>query len=295
MTLSSPIAIVGTGRVAQALGRLLRDLGAPVRAIAGRDPERARPATQFVGDVEAARIEDLPKLAQRIIIAVPDAVIARVAGQLAKAGMREGIVLHTSGCAGLDALKPLTQTRAFDGGVSTGVLHPFQTIPTPEQGVRDLPGSYFGIGGDDRAVAWAKEIAGLLKGTALSIRPEHWAPYHAAAVMASNFQVTLADAALEALETAGVDPVDGLKALGPIMRAALENILQLGPQGALTGPVARGDAETVRANLSALKAAGPATRELYRAAALRTLGIAHRRGLPHATIHEMMKVIENPL
>jgi predicted short-subunit dehydrogenase-like oxidoreductase (DUF2520 family) len=280
----TPIAIVGAGRVAAALGRVLRERGVPVRAIASRDMRHARAAAEFIGGAEAVALTDIPHYAAHVLIAVSDAAIPEVAERLAKAGFVEGVALHTAGSRGPEALAPLSAS-----GVSTGVLHPLQTFPNPEQGVAALPGTYFAVTGDAAAVAWAGEIVKLIPGHVLAIQPDRWALYHSAAVMASNYQMTLLDAALEILEQAGVARGEGLAALAPIARATLENVLRLGPQEALTGPISRGDTETVRRNLEGLSAVSQETRELYRAAGRRTLAIAKRRGLAPALLQELEK------
>ena len=270
-----PLAIVGSGRVASALARVLRQRGAPIRGIAGRAWERTRAAAAFAGaGVEALRIEAIPGVAQRVLIAVSDAAVTPVAQQLASAGFTQGCALHTCGSRGPEALAPLAEA-----GVSTGVLYPLQTFPDPEQGAGSLPGVYFAISGDAAAVTWARELVALLQGKFIAADPSRAALFHAAAVMASNYQMTLLDAALEAMECAGVRREEALAALGPLTRATLENTLRMGPQAALTGPIARGDHETVRRHLAALLAVSPATQELYRAAGRRTLPIALRRGL----------------
>ncbi len=100
--------------------------------------------------------------------------------------------------------------------------------------------------------------------------------------MASNYQCALMDSALELFAQAGIDRDSALAALGPIVRAAAQNISAHGPVNALTGPIARGDAGTVETHLAALDAASPETRQLYVAAGLRTLSIAQKGGLPEA-------------
>ncbi|HSR08919.1 MAG TPA: Rossmann-like and DUF2520 domain-containing protein [Bryobacteraceae bacterium] len=281
---TTPFAIIGTGRVASSLGRVLRERGAPLQWIAGRDPQRTRIAADFVGGVEALPLESVPSAATRVLIAVSDSAIIEVAQQLASAGFKDGIALHTAGSRGPEVLAPLAAAR-----VSSGVLYPLQTFPTPEQGALSLPGTYFAVTGDQRAQEWARQIVDLIPGNFLSLAPKQWALCHAAAVLASNYQVTLLDAALEALEHAGVTPEEGLAALAPLVRATLENVLRLGPQRALTGPISRGDCETVRRNREALEAVSPATQELYRAAARRTIPIAQRRGLPVSLLEELEK------
>jgi predicted short-subunit dehydrogenase-like oxidoreductase (DUF2520 family) len=281
-----PIAIVGSGRVASSLGRLLRDRAAPVVGVASRDLNHARSAAAFIGGVAAIELEAVPGLAQRVLISVSDASITEVALRLAKAGFERGIALHTAGSRGLEALAPLSAA-----GVSTGMLYPLQTFPTPEQGLRDLPGSYFALTGDPAAMAWAREIVELVSGHIISTQPAQWGLFHAAAVLASNYQVTLIDAALETLEAAGVARAEGLAALSSLARATLNNVLGTGPQAALTGPISRGDVETVRRNREALTAVSPATQDLYRAAGQRTIPIAHRQGLADSAIAQLEKCL----
>jgi prephenate dehydrogenase len=125
------IGIVGSGRVAQALGRLLADAGEPVVAVAGRNAASVARAASFIGSrIRPAAVTELPSLAGRILVAVADDAIEAVAQTLAASGMREGSVLHTSGVHDPTPLHALS-----DVGVSCGVLHPLQTVATPERGV----------------------------------------------------------------------------------------------------------------------------------------------------------------
>jgi predicted short-subunit dehydrogenase-like oxidoreductase (DUF2520 family) len=272
------IAIAGAGRVAQALGRLLRERGEPVVAVASRNPEHARAAAAFIGGVEAMPYTALPRSASRVIVAVSDDAIRAVAAALAAAGMRTGEALHISGALGPEALAPLAAH-----GVSCATLHPLQTVATPEQGVEALPGSYFGVAGEGEAAAWAERTAALLGGHVLRIPAGSEPLYHAAAVMASNYVVALVDAAAAILkEAAGVAPEDALAALAPLVKASADNALQLGPERALTGPIERGDRATIEGHVEALGAVPPRLREFYRAAGLHALDVARRRGLDEA-------------
>jgi predicted short-subunit dehydrogenase-like oxidoreductase (DUF2520 family) len=107
--------------------------------------------------------------------------------------------------------------------------------------------------------------------------------------MACNYQVTLVDAALELMEIAGINRVQALGALGPILRATTENILLAGPEAALTGPIRRGDIGTITKHLEALNTASPETRKLYVAAGLRTVPVA---ALPPAAANELTNLLE---
>lgn len=271
------IGIVGAGRIAQSLGRLLYDRGANVIAVASRSIPSAKAAAAFIGSpVQALSLPQIASQADHLLLAITDGALTTAAQQLATAGFT-GAALHTSGSAGLAPLSSLAAA-----GAAIGVLHPLQTVPTPENGLTTLPGSYFTIGGDPHAVTWAAEIVALLEGHALQIAADAWPLYHAAAVMASNYQCALVDSALELLVHSGIDRQSALSAITPIVRAATSNILSSGPEHALTGPIQRGDTGTVQAHLAALANVAPETRQLYIAASLRTVPIARRRGLPEA-------------
>jgi predicted short-subunit dehydrogenase-like oxidoreductase (DUF2520 family) len=278
----APIGIAGSGRLGQALGRLLHDRGQPVVAIAGRDPGRTERAAVCINNtVLAVSYSDLPSHASRILICVPDDALESVACALAASPQPISIALHTCGSRGPEALASL-EAR----GASCATLHPLQTIATAEQGVADLPGSSFGITGSGitgsgPALEWALEIVRLLDGHALTIAPENRPLYHAAAVMASNYIVAMIDAAVILMGQAGVPREPALQALAPLIRASAKNALKAGPVQALTGPIERGDERTVAAHLRALDPSvdnvPESVRQLYRQAGLHALEIARRK------------------
>ena len=269
---ASPIGIAGAGRVAQALGRLLYTHGEPVAFIASRSREHGSSAAAFIGpNVEAVSYCDLAQHARRILIAVPDSALEATAALL---DLRSGIVLHTCGAQGPEGLDTLAQR-----GVFCGTLHPLQTISDPESGAAALMGAAFAISGDAPALAWAERIASAANGRILRIPSERRPLYHAAAVMASNYIITLMSAAQTLLIAADVDPEEALLALGPLARASLDNALRQGPTAALTGPIERGDVSTIGDHLTALEDIPGPIPLLYRAAGLQTLELARKRGL----------------
>ncbi len=272
----------------QALGRLLRERGERITAIASRSPEHAAQAAAFVGgEAQAVPYIQLPQQAANVLIAVPDDAIGKVALVLAGAGMRRGNALHTSGARGPEALAALA-----DAGIACGTLHPLQTVASPKEGVRVLPGAAFAIDGAPAAAAWAVHLVSVLDGTPLNIPTERRALYHAAAVIASNYPIALIATAVRLMEEAGVDEAIARRALEPLARTSVENAFRLGPAAALTGPIARGDADTVRAHLAAIEKAS-ATAALYRAAGLATLEIARQRGLPDAQADAIEALLRN--
>ena len=216
---------------------------------------------------------ELARRATRVLIAVSDCAIAEVAQRLCRSAGTGGIALHTCGAkdeSELDALRAK--------GFACGTIHPLQTIASPEGGAASLPGCTFAISGDAAALGWARAIARLLDGGVLGVNRENRALYHAAAAMASNHLVALADAAQQMLAKAGgVDGETAMQALAPLVGTTLANVLERGPAWALTGPIERGDAETVRRHLSSMPQG--TIMELYRAAAKQTLDLARRKGL----------------
>ena len=286
-----PIGIVGTGRVAQTLGRLLSENGRPVAAIAGRNPGRTALAALFIGGrTTPVTIEELPALSSYVLIAVSDRGVEPVAEILAKSGFRCGVALHTCGAKGPQALAVLENQ-----GISCGALHPIQSFASAEQGVASVVGSSFGIDGNPEALRWASSIVALMGGRSLRISPQHRGLYHAAAVMASSYIAALIYAAVAILAAAGVERSTALMALAPLVRTSGESSLDLGPVEALTGPIERGDNATVLAHLEDLRSLPDPVRRLYCSAGELVVQMASLRGLQDAKaaeIQEMLRTVQ---
>ncbi len=272
--------------MAGALGALLPRGGVRIGAVAGRSERRTDALAMLCDGAQAVRIDQVAEYAPTILVSVSDDAIDYIARQLTAAPVLPEVVLHTSGAAGPDALHVLRAS-----GVSVGVLHPLQTVPTVEAGRTSLPGSTFAYAGDEAATAIAEELIAALKGKALQVNPERWHFYHAAAVMASNYQVALIDAALELMEGAGIGRDQALEALTPLIGQTNENILTLGPEAALTGPIQRGDLGTVLRHVLALRKAPAEIRNLYAAAGMQTLAVAAQSGLPSGTVQEIARAL----
>jgi predicted short-subunit dehydrogenase-like oxidoreductase (DUF2520 family) len=289
------VAIVGAGAVAQALGRVMLSGGWQVVAVASRSRAHAEKAAQFIGagasaaaaSVRAVDVAEVPRVATRVLIAVADEGIAPVAEALYAAGMRSGIALHTCGAKAPAALRALGEA-----GNACGLLHPLQTIVSPEQGARNLADITFAVAGDPAAVVWAEQIATSLAGRPVRIDAGRLSYYHAGAVMGSNALIAALDAAVILLGAAGVDRDRALQALGPLATTSVANALAHGPQAALTGPVARGDAATVAAHVAAIQSVGSTVAELYVAAAAHLLQLAIGRGLSADRVRAVRAAID---
>lgn len=264
------LGIVGAGPVAQALGRLL----APAFKLRFASRSRAGAAAEFAGGgAEACRLGELAGSSACVVVAVRDAAVPTVAGALAEHA--PAVVLHTCGSLGPSALQPLPQR-----GSSCATFHPLQSFPDGPAGVQALPGSSFGICGAGRALAWCRKLAGLLGGRAFEVEESRLPLYHAAAVTASNAAVGLAAASQELMGAAGLGPDEARRAIAPLMEASFANARTMEPERALTGPVSRGDASTVRRHMDALQSESAELRGLYRAFSRYLAAVAGRRGLP---------------
>jgi len=275
------VAIIGAGRVGGAIGRLLTRAGYPVAAVATRNRASADRAQAFIGSGEP--LTDAVKAAARadiIFITTPDGAIKSTCEAIAAGGgFRSGkIVVHASGAQTVDLLH-----AAKAAGASRAVLHPLQSIPTMELGVTNIPGSYFRVEADPEALTVARELIQAMGGIELEL--PRWtegrdsaALYHASAVAASNFFVSLVDLSLRFYEALGADRKEALKAVLPLIRGTLANIESAGVPGALTGPIMRGDVRTVRGHLEAMAARMPELLPLYRALALHTVTVARDKG-----------------
>ena len=263
------VGIVGAGSVGQALARLLAaefDVIVTSRSL-------ARAAAAVAGtEARAATLEALASSSDCVIVAVPDRAASEVAAALARFDL--AAALQTSGALGPASLAPLRER-----GVPCAMFHPLQTFPTPDAGARRLPGSLIGVCGDDRALAWCERLAAALRCTTLRVSEDRLAQYHAAAVTASNCVVGLVDAAATLMEGAGVERTAALRALRPLLNASLENASTMEANQALTGPIARGDAVTVRRHLGSMRNSPAPLVGLYRAFGEYLLDLAQRRGL----------------
>ncbi len=283
------VGIVGTGRVAQALGRLLRERGSTVVAVAGRDPVRTAEAARFIGACGVAALEEIGRLAGRLVIAVSDDAVAEVAAKLAPCARKGGVALHTCGVRGSEALKTLSAV-----GVHCGALHPLATVPSATEGLRTLIGAAYGFTGDEAVRGWAGEMVEALEGEMYDVPESGRALYHAAASLACNSIPSLLDAAARMLAGSGaVSGADALRLLEPLVRSSLENTFRLGPEAALTGPARRGDASTLLLHLEALASQDPAIGDLYRAHGLWQLALARQAGLDAEKAERVEEVLRH--
>jgi predicted short-subunit dehydrogenase-like oxidoreductase (DUF2520 family) len=270
------VAIVGCGTVGTALGRLLSAAGYPIVGVSTRHADTARKAAERLGIKRSSLIPwEITPEAQVVFITTPDDAIEPTCRAIAqKNGFpKGGFVLHCSGALASSVLAPARTCGAF-----VASLHPLQSFASVEQAERLVPGSYCTVEGDGPALPVARRIVEDIGGRLLEITPEGKTLYHAAAVVASNYLVTLVDLALTLNRLAGIPPEVSFTALKPLIEGTLNNIGAKGIPGALTGPIARGDVATVSAHLRAIQERAPELLEAYKILGRHTVGLAEKQG-----------------
>ncbi|MGA2266730.1 MAG: DUF2520 domain-containing protein [Phycisphaerae bacterium] len=273
MNKSADIAIIGPGKVGTAIGVLAAKAGWTVAAVGGRDAARAAAAAKAIGPhVRAATAAQAAGSAELVLLTVGDDDIAATCQELAAAFRPGAIVAHCSGVLGSEVLAP-----ARSRGCRVGSMHPLQTFPSLQAAIKDLPGAYCFIEGDAEAAESLQRLAEAIGAHPVPIASAAKAVYHAAAVMACNYLTALLDAALALCNQAGIDEPTARKALGPLARATLDNVLAAGTAGALTGPIARGDQQTVQRHLGVLMEQADLL-DIYRALGRWTVALAARKG-----------------
>ncbi len=271
---------VGAGRLGLALGLALDRAGAVESlAYSGRT---ARPPDHplFDGFRPAARylpgLASVPADATGVVIAVPDGAIREVVHRLGEVSLPTDVpVLHASGALSTEVLRPLAECGHPVGGV-----HVLAAVDHPVLGADRLRGAIFGVEGEGAALALAERIVRACGGRVLRVSAEGKPSYHAAAVFAANYAVALLGVAERLMEEAGVPAEEARAGLAALAAGAVENVAARGPVEALTGPVSRGDVETVALHLARLS---PEERTLYCLLGRETLRLARARGLDPAT------------
>ncbi|WP_295656443.1 Rossmann-like and DUF2520 domain-containing protein [uncultured Nocardioides sp.] len=259
------VGVVGAGRVGAVLASALRAAGHDVVAAAGEsDASHDRIAALLPGVVN-----DKPSAVARacdlLLLTVPDDMLLNVVSMLSASGaIHEGqLVVHTSGRHGLAVLED-----AVAAGARAVALHPAMTFTGTVIDLPRLPGCVYGVTAGEGEREVTERLVADLGGRPMWVEEERRTLYHAALAHGANHLVTLVTQAMEMLTVAGgVDPAGTLR---PLLSAALDNALAQG-DSALTGPIARGDLNTVAAHLDDIAASAPHTLPSYVAMARDTL------------------------
>ena len=276
---------IGAGTTGTALAVRLSQKGWPVVAVSSRTLSSTQKLVGLVPNCQVCHTaQELADAAELVFITTPDDVVAQVCGEVQ---WREGqSVVHCSGAHSVDILEPARKL-----GAAVGSFHPLQTFADVDQAVENLPGSTFALEAEEPLLSTLKELTSLLNGNWVELKPGDKVLYHAAAVFACNYLVTLVKLALDLWLDFGVSPEEATRALLPLLKGTIKNIDTIGLPDCLTGPVARGDLGTIERHLSSLEARNSSLLTTYKELGLQTIPIALAKGKIDERKAEEMKAL----
>ena len=268
--MSERVFIIGPGHVGRGLFRAFRASGVEVIGLHGKRPSGVATSTGNI-PADAAR-------ANVVIVCVRDPQLDETMAEVSAAAhdgriARGSVVLHTSAIA-----EPAAMGALGEAGFPGGTFHPLVPFSDPDVSAELLRKGWIGIDGENAAKNASRRLAGHLGARTLEIPPGKKPAYHAAAVISSNFPVVLASVAGHLLHDIGIPDASAYQAVESLMSGALANMKQAVPDDALTGPIVRGDAETVGKHLRGLKG-HDAAYAVYRSLSAAAVDIAQRRGV----------------
>jgi predicted short-subunit dehydrogenase-like oxidoreductase (DUF2520 family) len=265
------IGIIGAGKVGIALGHVLQNKGFAVVAVASRREESLELARNYIPGkcLYTKNVAEVVQEADVIAVTTQDREIHAVAQEIFRRAdnLDRKLFFHTSGAHPATELSPLEQKGAI-----LGSLHPLQTFPDVNSGIVALPRTYVFIEGDEKAIPVLDLLASTIGFKAVRIEGKNKVLYHLSAVFVCNLLTALMHTGEGIVSRIGID----LAPFFPIIETTLRNIEKKGPLLSLTGPVLRGDAETVASHIEAIKGMEP-QQTVYRMLSLVALEMARER------------------
>ena len=266
------IGFIGAGMTGTALATRLWQRGYPIAAVNSRSLGSAKRLASFVRDCTVCDgPQQVADLASVVFITTPDDIISDIAAGIR---WRPGqFAVHCSGVHSIDILEPASRS-----GAHACCLHPLQTFAGIEEAINNISGSTFALEGDEAGLAVAREMAQALEGNIILLKAGDKVTYHIAAVTLSNYLVALMKTSADLWQSFGIPQEEAVKALLPLLKGTVRNIERVGIPGCLTGPIARGDVETVRKHVTALGKGQSEKMDIYRVMGMKTLEIALAKG-----------------
>jgi len=279
------IGFIGAGTTGTALAVRLSQKEWPVVAVSSRTLSSAQKLAKLVPDCRVCHTaQELSDAAELVFVTTPDDVIAKVCGEVQ--WHKGQSVVHCSGAHSVDILEPAKRL-----GAAVGSFHPLQTFAGVNQAIENIPGSTFALEAEQPLLSTLKELTTLLNGNWVELKPGDKVLYHAAAVFACNYLVTLVKLALDLWQDFEISPMKATKALLPLLKGTINNVDNIGLPNCLTGPIARGDLGTIERHLNALEARSPSLLTTYKELGLQTIPIALAKGRVNEQKADEMKVL----
>jgi len=283
------LGFIGAGTVGSALALRLSSKGYQVVAVSSRGQTSARNLAQAISHCHAFNNNQaVADAAELVFITTPDDVIATVASEIQWHPGQS--VVHCSGADSTQILEPANKL-----GAQVGVIHPLQTFASAKEAIENMPGSTFALEAEEPLLTTLKEMATALEGHWIELEAKDKVIYHAAAVIACNYLVTLVKLATDLWQTFNIPTQQATQALLPLIRGTIHNIDTVGIPQCLTGPIARGDTGTIKKHLEALQKVAPAILPTYRELGLQTIPIALAKGrINQKQAQELQELMKQP-
>jgi len=280
------IGFIGAGTVGTALAQLLNSKGYQVVAVSSRSLTSAKKLAEVVGGCSIKDGQGVADTAELVFITTPDDAIAPVASQVQWHSGQS--VVHCSGAESTDILEP-----AKKSGARVGAFHPLQSFASVKQAVENMPGTTFAVEAEEPLLSTLKDMAAAVDGDWIELKASDRVVYHAAAVIACNYLITLVKLATDLWQTFSIPPAKATQALLPLLRGDLNNIDTIGIPQCLTGPIARGDTGTIKKHLDALQKVAPALLPTYKELGRQTIPIAIAKGrINEQQARELQKILK---
>lgn len=277
------IGWIGAGKVGFSLGKYLSGHGYKITGYYSRNPESACQAAEFTGTGHYENMEDLVRDSEVIFLTVPDDVIVQIWEQLKSMQIGGKTICH---CSGVLSSEIFSDKQAY--GVCSYSIHPLLAVNDRLHSYKELSKALFTIEGDEGR---KQEMADLFRhcgNQVIFLNPQDKVRYHAAAVMASNLVLGLAETAMEVLEGCGFDKASARAALTPFMQRNAGHLAEQEIEECLTGPVERNDVSTLEKHMDALSGADL---DIYRELSKKVLNIAKRKnpGRDYKRMEELLQ------
>lgn len=284
------IFLVGPGRLGCSLAQALEGSNAisivAVACYTSGDEERAN---RWMPTVPQCHVDHMVGVegADLVLLTVRDDVIGDVAATVAPRLGPSQVVAHTSGLLDVGVF------AKYQVSAAVGSFHPLQSFVDPEAGAERFQGCIMALEGDERAIAVGRTLANELGSRPVELTGDKVA-YHAAAVVASNYLVALTSFAARLCGVAGIDEQMAVEMLRPLQLGALDNLSRQGSVAALTGPIARGDAETVRAHFELINDTMPELSGAYSELGKIAIELARAQGQDQERLSRIAALFDPP-
>ncbi|SDG91793.1 MULTISPECIES: Rossmann-like and DUF2520 domain-containing protein [unclassified Duganella] len=272
--MAASMNLIGAGHVGRVLGRLFAQTGVfTIQQVLTRSAGSAQQAVDFIGAGGVATAYEALQPAAVYMLAVGDDQIGAASEALARTlPLKDSIVFHCSGALASDRLQAVR-----DAGALVASVHPIRSFADPAAVAAQFTGTFCGIEGDAGALAVLTPALQAIGAQPVPINAAAKTVYHAAAVFASNYLVTVLDAALRAYQAAGIPEPVARQLAQPLASESMANVFRLGAAAALSGPIARGDMATVARQQQAVTEWDADSGALYQALVAPTAALAQRK------------------